>query len=249
MIIHAGELSIQCLVLGDLMTNCYVPVSGGTGFQPVRAAGANVVSDALNDTGYKPVPQTEVCWVVDPGLSAGPLLEYLERTGLSPERILLTHGHADHIAGVAAVKEAFPDAVLTVPHDDVHMLTDPAANLSLPFGFNITTPAPDQTVRAGEELKMGPLTWRVIDTSGHTPGGVSYYCAEAEVVITGDALFAESIGRTDIPGASEARQLKNIRENLLTLPDATRVLPGHGPITTIEHERRHNPFLSTGFHK
>ena len=123
------------------------------------------------------------------------------------------------------------------------MLSNASGNMSAAFGFNITAPPADQTVQAGDELKMGSLIWRVLDTSGHTPGGVSYYCAETETAITGDALFAESIGRTDIPGASEADLLKNIRENLLTLPDATRVLPDHGPISNIGHERKCNPFL------
>ncbi len=223
MIIDAGAMSIQCLILGDLMTNCYVLTCGGTGFQPA--------------------PPKKLCWVVDPGPSPDPLLEYLVKTGLEPERILLTHGHGDHIAGVAAVKESYPATVLTVPEADENMLSDPAANMSAAFGFHITTPPADETIGAGDELKMGALTWRVLDTSGHTPGGVSYYCGEAEVVITGDALFAESIGRTDIPGASEERQLKNIRENLLTLPDDVRILPGHGPISTIGHERQYNPFL------
>ncbi len=214
MIINTGEMSIQCLILGDLMTNCYVPTVDG-----------------------------KCCWVVDPGLSPGPLLEYLAKSGLEPERILLTHGHGDHIAGVEAVKEAYPAAVLTVPKNDEHMLSDTSANMSAPFGFSITAPQADETVEAGGELKLGSMVWRVLDTSGHTPGGVSFYCAEAGVVITGDALFAGSVGRTDIPGASEVRQLENIRENLLTLPDDVRVLPGHGPISTIGEERRSNPFL------
>ncbi len=91
---------------------------------------------------------------------------------------------------------------------------------------------------------MGPFTWQVLDAAGHSPGGVAYYCAVAEVVLVGDALFAGSIGRTDIPGASESRLLKNIRDNLMSLPDGTRVLSGHGPATTIGEERRSNPFLS-----
>jgi glyoxylase-like metal-dependent hydrolase (beta-lactamase superfamily II) len=141
------------------------------------------------------------------------------------------------------VKKNWPDAAITISKDDEHMLSDTTANMSAPFGFSITAPQADETIEAGDELKLGPMVWRVLDTSGHTPGGVSFYCTEARVVITGDALFAESVGRTDIPGASEERQLKNIRENLLTLPDDVRVLPGHGPVSTIGHERQYNPFL------
>ncbi|KPK78971.1 MAG: hypothetical protein AMJ81_14105 [Phycisphaerae bacterium SM23_33] len=183
------------------------------------------------------------CWVVDPGLSPGPLLDYLRRNGLAAQRILLTHCHADHIAGVRAVKQAFPHAVLTAPSRELGFLSDPVRNMSLPFGFPITAPEADQIVAPGEELALGSLVWRSLDTAGHTPGGLSYYCAAAGAVLTGDALFAGSIGRTNIPGACESKLLKNIRDNLLTLPDATRVLPGHGPVTSIGQERLTNPFL------
>lgn len=223
-----GGMTIHCLVLGDFMTNCYVlPFAGGS---PEHAAGTSPA-------------EVRNCWVADPGLSAGPLLDYLSRSRLSPERILLTHGHADHIAGVAAVKGAYPAAVITAPAGDAGLLTDPMANMSLPFGLEITAPAAEETVTPGDELQMGTLTWRVLDAAGHSPGGVAYYCAAAEVVLAGDALFAAGIGRTDMPGASESRLLKNIRENLLSLPDTTRVLPGHGPPTTIGEERRSNPYL------
>ena len=93
-------------------------------------------------------------------------------------------------------------------------------------------------------LACGRSRWDVLDTAGHTPGGVSYYCKEAGAVLSGDALFASGIGRTDIPGADTARLVGNIRSALLSLPDETRVLPGHGPATTIGTERRMNPFLS-----
>ena len=208
-----GGLNIECLELGELLTSCYVLAAGG------------------------------VCWIVDPGLSPEPLVDHLRRGGLSPERILLTHGHCDHIAGLGAVKEAFPGALVTASAGDAGMLTDPVANLSMPFGLRIPAVAADETVSPGEELAMGPIAWRVLDAAGHTAGGVAYYCPAAEVVISGDALFAEGVGRTDIPGADESQLLRNIREGLLTLPDTTRVLPGHGPATTIEHERKCNPFL------
>lgn len=211
-----GGLAVRCLVLGELMTNCYV----------------------LSDES-----RPSACWVVDPGLSPQPLLDYLSRNDLRVERIVLTHGHGDHIAGVAAVKEAFPAAALTAPSREVGLLSDPVRNLSLPFGFRITAPQPDEVVSPGQELALGRLAWRALDTAGHTPGGLSYYCQAGGVVLTGDALFAGSIGRTDIPGASESKLLRNIRDSLLTLPDDTRVLPGHGPVSTIGEERRTNPFL------
>jgi len=213
----SGGLGVRTVVLGELQTNCYV-------------------------LSHEASPRE--CWVVDPGLSAQPLVDLLRERQFSVRRILLTHGHADHIAGVAAVKQAWPEAVLTCPAGDAEMLSDPMRNLSLPFGFRIVAPAPEAVVAPGQRLEMGPLTWEVLDSSGHTPGGASYYCAESQVLLSGDALFAGSVGRTDIPGADEALLLKNIRANLLSLPQATRVLPGHGPPTTIGRERRENPFVS-----
>lgn len=206
-------VQIDTLVLGPLETNCYV----------VRNAGA--------------------CAVVDPGPSAGTLVAMLRAENAAPGRILLTHGHCDHIAGAGQVREAFPDVKICCPADDAGMLSDPAANLSRPFGLPMTAPEADELVRPGDVVDIGESNWRVLDTAGHTPGGVSYYCPDAGVVIVGDALFAGSIGRTDIPGAETARLLRNIRQALLALPDATRVLPGHGPETTIGRERRTNPFL------
>jgi glyoxylase-like metal-dependent hydrolase (beta-lactamase superfamily II) len=207
-------MTIDTLVLGLLETNCYVVRDGAD------------------------------CWVVDPGLDAGPLMRFLADSGASVSRIILTHGHGDHIAGVNDVKAAHPSAVITCPAGDADMLTDPRANLSAPFGFAVSCPPADETVAPGDVLALGASRWDVLDTSGHTPGGVSLYCAEQAVVITGDALFAGSIGRTDIPRGSASRLLRHIRENLLTLPDETAVLPGHGPRSTIGAEKRTNPFFA-----
>jgi hydroxyacylglutathione hydrolase len=232
-----GGLEIHCLPLGELMTNCYVLVADTALNSP------SPEGDSPHRPVQAPAAQAKTCWIVDPGLSPAPLLDYLRRKALSPQRILLTHGHGDHIAGVAAVKQAYPCATITCPAADAHMLTDPMANMSLPFGFDIAAPPPEQTVAPGDELQMAALRWQVLEAAGHTPGGVAYYCQAAGVVLTGDSLFAGSIGRTDIPGASEARLLKNIQANLFALPEATRVLPGHGPPSTIGQERRSNPFL------
>ena len=204
---------IETLALGPLETNCHVVAAGGE------------------------------CWVVDPSLWPGPLLGLLDRLDLRVRRVLLTHGHGDHIGGVAEVLAAFPDATLTCPAGDMDMLADAEANFSRSLGMPIRVDAPAEGVSPGETLQLADTSWQVLDTSGHTPGGVSYYCAAAPAAITGDALFAGSIGRTDIPGGDTARLLANIREHLLTLPDETRVLPGHGPETTIGAERRGNPFL------
>ncbi len=212
------SIAIKTIVLGPLETNCYV----------------------LRDN------DSPKCVVVDPGMAPGPLMKYLADGHLAVQRVLLTHGHGDHIAGITDLKKAFPDMAVCCPAADAAMLTDAWANMSAPFGFSIITVKPDELLNGGDSITIGKSQWQVLDTSGHTPGGVSFYSPDAGAVITGDALFSCSIGRTDIPNASGSQLVSNIRRNLLSLPDETRVLPGHGPESTIGRERRLNPFLNHG---
>lgn len=188
-----------------------------------------------------------VGWVVDPGLPPQPqqLLAYLDERDIVLERIILTHGHADHVAGVDAVHAAHPDSKVCLAKADVPMLTDANLNLSAPFGLMLTIETPvDEDLEPSLELALGSLCWQVLDTSGHSPGGRSLYCDRENTVITGDALFPGSIGRTDFPGSDPGQLLRNLREKLLTLPDETVVYSGHGPATTIGIERKSNPFLT-----
>ena len=183
------------------------------------------------------------CWVVDPGWP-GVLPQWLAQAGAAPSRILLTHGHGDHIGGAAELKQAFPQALLCCPADDAAMLANPELNLSSLFFLELVAPPADELLQPGRALALGHTNWLVLDTSGHTPGGVSFYCAEAKTVLTGDALFEQSVGRTDFPGASSSRLIGNIFKSLLSLPDDTKVLAGHGLSTTIGDERLRNPYLS-----
>lgn len=189
-------------------------------------------------------------WVIDPGLGRQPdlLLAYAAHHQIVIEKIILTHGHGDHIAGVDAVRDAWPKAELLIGGPDAPMLTDPQLNLSAPFGFDVVVETPvSRHLEPGMELLLGDLKWSVLDTSGHSPGGRSLYCPEAGVVFTGDALFAGSIGRTDFPGSDHRRLIANIRRHLLTLPGDTAVYSGHGPATTVRNEQKSNPYLSDAY--
>lgn len=190
---------------------------------------------------------TEVGWAIDPGFppQVQNLIEYIADQQIRLEKILLTHGHLDHIAGVDELHAACPSAAILIAGADEAMLANPQKNLSGPFGMDVAIAAKaGGHLEPGIVLTLADLSWTVLDTSGHSPGGRSIYCAAAEVVFTGDALFWGSIGRTDLPGCSHEALLDNIRKHLLSLPDQTKVYSGHGPPTTIGNERKSNPFLS-----
>ncbi len=188
------------------------------------------------------------CWIVDPGFapSAATVLDMIKRHELKPAAIVLTHGHVDHIAGVGEVREALPDVPILAPRDDAFMLPDAAANLSANMGLAVVAPPADREVAGGDTLALGQLTFQALDVGGHSPGGLAFHCPAAQLVITGDSLFAGGIGRTDFPGSDHQRLIGNIKDKLLTLPAETVVYSGHGPTTTIGRERDSNPFLMPG---
>jgi glyoxylase-like metal-dependent hydrolase (beta-lactamase superfamily II) len=122
-------------------------------------------------------------------------------------------------------------------------LNDPVLNLSAMMGMSVTAPGPDRLLAEGEWLTLGDSRWLVLHTPGHSPGGVTLWCEAGGVAIVGDSLFAGSVGRTDFPGSDPAVLERSIRGKLYVLPDSTKVLPGHGPATTIGREKKSNPYV------
>lgn len=182
--------------------------------------------------------------VIDPGLEPELILGFLEEQDLRPVAILNTHGHADHIGGNAAMKQAFPQAPLLIGVNDAPLLVDAEANLSAPFGLPITSPPADQLLREGDRLDFAGIPLEVFDVPGHSPGHIIFvHRSQPCLVFGGDVLFRGNIGRTDFPGSNGPLLLAGIRAKVFTLPPDTVVYSGHGPTTTVGHERRTNPFV------
>ena len=183
------------------------------------------------------------CVVIDTGLDIGGLIGFLEEQQLNPVAIVLTHGHADHIGGLAALRSRFADMKVYIHELDAEMLTEPLASLSAMTGAPFTTEPQDFSLQDQSVVELAGMELLVLHTPGHTPGGICLYSKQDSVAFVGDTLFAESVGRTDFPGGSMSQLTSSIREKLFSLPDETKVYPGHGPATSIGHEKTHNPFL------
>ncbi|MBO4368510.1 MAG: MBL fold metallo-hydrolase [Desulfovibrio sp.] len=176
--------------------------------------------------------------VIDVGGEPHAVLEYLQVHALRLQAILITHLHFDHIYGVHALQKACMVPVYT-PEGDAP-IANTEASLGGIWGFPLVTPFESQPLSPGDTTFAG-MPCRVLSTPGHTPGGLSYYFPEEKVVFSGDALFYGSVGRTDFPLGNEEQLISGIRANLFSLPDETRVFPGHGPETSIGFEKTNNP--------
>jgi len=183
----------------------------------------------------------KACIVVDPADTGEEIYEALSSRGYEVKAILLTHGHFDHIWGVNELKNK-SGATVYASEDEADFLNDPHANMSDNFGRSYVV-VPDVLLKDNDVINLCDIEIKMFKTPGHTVGGCCYYIEEAKMLIAGDTLFAESVGRTDFPGGSMSTLVRSINEKLMVLPDNVRVYPGHGGTTTIGYERENNPFL------
>ncbi|MGG1679831.1 MBL fold metallo-hydrolase [Neobacillus sp. NRS-1170] len=206
----------QQIPLGSIQTNCYI----------VENSDRN-------------------CLIFDPGGEGKKLINVLTKRGLKPAAILLTHAHFDHIGAVNEVRD-FYNIPVYVHKQEEKWLGDPGLNGSAFFRLieEIRVNPADHLIKNEGVMKIDNFEFTVFHTPGHSPGSVSYYFEKDGFVISGDALFQGSIGRTDLPGGNQDQLLKSIHDKLLSLPEETYVLSGHGPATTIVDEMDGNPFLN-----
>ena len=210
---------IQVFPLGDFQTNCMVLTQG----EP--------------ETGKS-------CWIIDCGYQPEPMLDAIEEQGLIPEKIILTHAHADHIAGLLEARTRFPDVPIYMHKAEESWMNDPVLNLSAALGLSITAPTPEAFLDEGDTLSLEELEFRIVHTPGHSPGSISLIHEPAMLAFVGDTLFAGSIGRTDFPGSSFETLENSIKSKLYVLDPETVCFPGHGPATTIGQEMNSNPFVN-----
>ena len=208
---------VEMLTVGPFQENCYI------------------VGDEETGTGA----------LIDPGDEAARIALAVERIGLPISQIIVTHAHVDHVGAVAPLADEFLCPVLMHEEAEAMLRTAPQQAMMMGIRFG-KVPKVDRRIVDDEVLEIGSLRLRSLYTPGHAQGHLAFYAEEEGVVFSGDALFAGSVGRTDLPGGSMEVLMRSISERLLTLPDDTRVLSGHGPETTIARERTSNPFLGRG---
>jgi hydroxyacylglutathione hydrolase len=185
------------------------------------------------------------CLVVDPGFEPEQILALLDQQEIVPAAILNTHGHSDHIAGNAALKQRWPDCPLLIGHADADKLTDPQLNLSARYGRPVISPPADRTVRAGDRISAAGFDLEVREIPGHSAGHVIFIWADntPNLAFVGDIVFLGSVGRSDFYDGDFEQLAAGIRAKIFTLPDDTVLLPGHGPETTVGQEKSGNPYV------
>jgi glyoxylase-like metal-dependent hydrolase (beta-lactamase superfamily II) len=188
---------------------------------------------------------TSEAMVVDPGDNIPQILAFLARRKLTLKQIVVTHGHIDHVGGAARLKKATGAPILLNQNDlpQLAMMDEQAAWLGVAPPEIVP---PDESAEEGAMIGIAGHTARILHTPGHTEGSICLHFAPENLLLAGDTLFAGSIGRTDLPGGDGRKILRSLHDRLLILPGETRVIPGHGPETTIGEERESNPWLRAG---
>ena len=208
-----ANIQVRCLELGLLPTNTYV---------------------VWND-------DTKECVLIDPSDGFDEIVQCMEEEKLTPKAVWITHGHDDHIGAVNELKRTYK-LLAYIMKDEEEAVISPIYNLSGRMGHPRGV-EPDMTFLDRQTIAVLGTSMTALLTPGHTVGGGCFWFPEEKIIFTGDTLFLESIGRSDFPGGDTLTLLRSIKETLMELPDDTVVFPGHGPATTIGHERKYNPFL------
>lgn len=180
--------------------------------------------------------------IIDPGDETSKIKNELETLGVTPLAILLTHTHYDHIGALEDLRVDYEIPVYVSPEEQ-DWLGDPQLNLSIYGTHEISANPADFVFESPETVTIGPFSFKVVQTPGHSPGGVSFIFEAGNCVFSGDALFKGSVGRTDLPGSEPEKLIPGVEEQLLTLPDDYTVYPGHLKSTTVEYEKRTNPYF------
>ncbi len=206
-------MKIEKFVLGSMATNCYLIVN----------------------------EETKELVIIDPATCPDYVVSHIKSNGYIPKAIFLTHSHFDHVMGIDGWVKEF-DIPVYLHEEEKKLLSDPELNLSGLFGTSYSY-SDVQCLKDGQQLTIAGLTFKVIHTPGHTCGGCCYYCEEEGILISGDTLFYQSVGRSDFPTGSMGTLVRSIKEKLFCLPDDVIVYPGHDDATCIADEKKYNPFV------
>ena len=207
-------MEIKRLVLGLVRTNCYI------------------VYDS----------DTKKAVIIDPAADSRRITEEITGLGVTPEAVLLTHGHFDHMLAAESLKNGY-QIPICVAKGDAELLQHPDMNCSQQFLHMSYSISADEEFEDGQNLRFLNGAFSVITTPGHTKGSCCYYAKNENILFSGDTLFQESVGRTDLPTGSASTLVTSIREKLFVLPEDTLVLSGHGDQTTIGEEKQYNPYV------